>query len=359
MSRPSAPHLLFFADATSVHTRRWVGAMVERGWRCTVVSRHAADLGAAEVIALDTPDGRLPWFSAVPRVRALVRRLAPDLVHGHYVTSYGLWAACAAQGRPLVLSAWGSDILVTPRHSRLAHALTGWTLRRADLITADSEDMLEAIAGWGPRGELRQILWGADTAKFRPQDRPARPLRIVSLRNWEPLYRIDVLLRALARLDALDPSLAPELHLLGGGPDEAALRALGETLGLSARLHWHGRVPEDRLAEVVRQAHLSVSVPVSDATSVSLLESMAAGLAVVVSDLPANRQWVDARGGRLVPAGDVEALAQALRELLADPALLAALGARNRDRVHPEAARATQMDRMDHLYRGLLGPTIA
>lgn len=358
MSQPHAPHLLFFADAGSVHTRRWVGAMVERGWRCTVVSRHAHALPGTEVIALETADGRLPWFTAVPRVRALVRRLAPDLVHGHYITSYGFWAACAAQGHPLVLSAWGSDILVTPRSSRLAHALTGWTLRRADLITADSEDMLAAIAAWRPRAPLHQILWGADTDKFQPQPRADRPLRIVSLRNWEPLYRIDVLLRALARLDELDSSLAPELHLLGGGPDEAALRALGRALGLDGRLHWHGRVAEDRLAEVVCQAHLSVSVPVSDATSVSLIESMAAGLAVVVSDLPANRQWVDERGGRLVPAGDVEALAQALRALLADAATLQAMGCRNRERVHPEAARATQMDRMDRLYRRLLPPAV-
>ncbi|MBN8487858.1 MAG: glycosyltransferase [Burkholderiales bacterium] len=354
MTVSNLAHLLFFADAGSVHTRRWVGAMVERGWRCTVASRQAHEIPGAEVIALNTPDGRLPWFAAVPRVRALVRSLAPDLVHGHYVTSYGFWAACAAQGRPLVLSAWGSDILVTPRRSRLAHALTGWTLRRADLITADSQDMLDAIGAWRPRAPVRQILWGADTDKFRPQPRAVRPLRIVSLRNWEPLYQIDVLLRALALLDERAPGLAPELHLLGGGPDEAALRALGEGLGLSPRLHWHGRVPEDRLAEVVRQAHLSVSVPLSDATSVSVLESMAAGLAMVVSDLPANRQWIDDRGGRIVPVANAPALAQALQSLLGDPQALESMGRHNRQRVHPEAARATQMDRMDHLYRGLL-----
>jgi glycosyltransferase involved in cell wall biosynthesis len=119
-------------------------------------------------------------------------------------------------------------------------------------------------------------------------------------------------------------------------------------------VHWHGRVDEDRLAEIVRNAHLVVSVPESDATSVALLEAMAAGLAVIVSDLPANRQWVDGRGGRRVPVGDGEALAQALVELAGDLPALEAMGRHNRRRVVPEVSRDEQMDRMAALYRELL-----
>lgn len=346
-------HLLFVADATSVHTRRWVSAIAERGFRCSVISRHAADIPGAQVHALHTPDGRWPWFAAVPRVRALAHALQPDLVHGHYLTSYGFWAASLGR-RPLVLSAWGSDMLVSPRESRLVRSLTGWTLRRADLVTADSQDMLDAIAAYRPRAALHQILWGVDTTKFVPVHKSTSPLRLVSLRNWEPNYRIDLVLQAVAQLRERRPALAVELHLCGGGPLEAVLRAQAEALGLQKVLHWHGRVDEDRLAGIVRNAHLALSVPESDATSVALLEAMAAALAVIVSDLPANRQWVDGRGGRLVPVGDGEALAQALVELTGDALALEALGRHNRRRVVPEVARDEQMDRMAGLYRELL-----
>ncbi|WKB54605.1 glycosyltransferase [Eleftheria terrae] len=346
-------HLLFFADAQSVHTQRWVGAMAERGWRCSVVSRLPHEIAGAQVHALGTPDGKLPWFTALPRVRALAARLRPDLVHGHYVTSYGLWAAACGQG-PCVLTGWGSDILLSPRQSRLVRAITGWSLRRARLITADSQDMLDEIRHYRPRAPLQQIYWGADTSKFRPMPRPARPFRIVSLRAWDRLYNIDVVLQAVALLRQRLPGEALELHLLGGGPLEAELRAQARSLGLDGVAHFHGRVDEDRMAALVNQAHVSVSIPSSDATSVALLESMAAGLAVVVSDLPANRQWVDAAGGVLLPPRDAAALAGALASLMADPASLPARGAANRARVEPEASRRHQMDRMDALYRGLL-----
>lgn len=356
MSR--GPHILFMGDACSVHTQRWVSAIAARGWRCTVLSRRHHGIDGAEVKALDTADGNWPWFSALPRVRALARELAPDLVHGHYITSYGLWAAACGRG-PVVLSAWGSDILVSPHESRAVRTLTGWTLRRAALITADSRDTLDAIAGYRPRGRLEQILWGADTTKFRPaESRPGEParLRIVSLRAWEPLYHVDAIVAAVAELIDRLPHVRGEveLHLLGGGSLEPALRAQVERLGLARQVHFHGRVGEDRMAELVNTAQVSVSIPASDATSVSLLESMAAGLPVIVSDLPANRQWVDGQGGFIVPAGDARAVADALLRLATEPALGRAMGRRNRAVIEPAASRGAQMDRMDKLYKGLL-----
>ena len=135
---------------------------------------------------------------------------------------------------------------------------------------------------------------------------------------------------------------------------ESQLRAQCKDLKLEGVVHFHGMVDEDEMARLVNEAHVSVSIPRSDATSVSLLESMAAGLPVVVSDLPANRQWVDASGGVLIDPRDDEALAQVLLDLLDAPELALSQGRRNREKVHPAASRRAQMDRMDALYRELL-----
>jgi len=126
----SPPHpdvgtrILFFADASSVHTRRWVAAVAERGAEAIVITRQPAEVpGAKEVIAIAPGTDKLTWFKALPEVRRVAREVAarfqPTLVHGHYVTSYGLWAAMCGLKLPTVLTAWGSDILVTPRDSRL------------------------------------------------------------------------------------------------------------------------------------------------------------------------------------------------------------------------------------------------
>ena len=97
-------------------------------------------------------------------------------------------------------------------------------------------------------------------------------------------------------------------------------------------------------------------MPTSDATSVSVLESMACGLPIIASDLPANRQWIDARGGWIAPVRDVDAVTQALVQAHDHPDQARAMGAFNRDRIEREASRRGQMDRMWALYAQLLKP---
>ncbi|WP_298011277.1 glycosyltransferase [uncultured Aquabacterium sp.] len=354
----SPVRILFFADAASVHTRRWVAAAVERGAEAVVVTRSPAEVpGAREVIAIRPGTDKLGWFQALPEVRRVARALAgrfqPTLVHGHYVTSYGMWAAACGLPLPLALTAWGSDILVTPRESRLMRLIVAWSLRRADLITADSLDMLTAIGRYHPQGACHQILWGADTDRFVP-GAPAAGFEVVSLRSWEPNYNIDVLIDAFGRFAQARPDADARLHLLGGGPQADVLRAQVATLGLNEHVQFHGRVGDQAMVDAIQRSRVSLSVPTSDATSVSVLESMACGLPVVATDLPANRQWLDERGGCIVPVGDAGAITAALVHLHDHPALAAAMGEHNRARIEREASRRGQMDAMWRLYLKLL-----
>lgn len=344
-------HLCLLGHAPSIHLQRWALAMRQRGFAVSVISAAPQHIDGVDVHVLP-PAGALGWFGRVPALRRLIAELAPDLVHGHYVTSYGLLAVLGGR-KPRVLTAWGSDLLVSPRESRLVHALTGWILRRAALVTADSRDVLAAIADYRPRARLEEIFWGADTERFvpaPPQQKPAG-FQVASLRAWEPNYRIERIVEAVAQLRASGPVT---LHLFGGGSGEAALRAQVARLGLDGHVVWHGKVDAERLPALMAACHVSVSVPASDATSVSLLESMACGLPVVVSDLAANRQWVDAQGGAVVDGADATAIAQALAALRADPARAAAQGAHNRAVVEARASSRAQMDRMAALYRELL-----
>ncbi len=361
---PSGQALLICGDASSVHTQRWAREMVARGHVVVVATRLPADIeGVAAVVPLQPGRDGAGWFRALPAVRRLVRTLQPRIVHGHYVTGYGLWAAACGWG-PVVQTAWGSDILVTPRESAVMRRIVGWSLRRADLMTADSQDALDAMAlfGDGAVAPRHEILWGADTGRFVPRangDNAGKadehgPFRILSLRSWEPNYHIDVLIEAVARVRAARPGRAITLELLGGGPDADALKARADAAGLGPDIaRFTGRVGDAAMVAAMQAADVSVTVPASDATSVSLLESLACGLPIVASDLPANRRWVDAQAGLIVPVRDVAALADALLALLDDPARRHAMSLHNRALALREASRRVQMDRMDALYRQL------
>jgi glycosyltransferase involved in cell wall biosynthesis len=350
----SQPHLCLLGDANSVHLQRWAREMIARGFRVSVVTARPQEIAGVEQCVLSPVHRSVDWLRRVGEARRFVERLAPDIVHAHYVSSYGYLAARCAR-HPLVMTAWGSDLLLTPRHSTLMRWLTGWTLRRADLITGDSLDLVAAAQAYHPRAPLHCIHWGADTAKFRPAswaDKPA--FDIASLRSWEPNYRIDTLVGAVGLLREWLPDAPVHLHLLGGGSGEAALREQVRSLGLTDRVTFHGRVDDAGMLAVLSRCKVSVSVPASDATSVALLESMACGLAVVASDLPANRQWLSGADDLLVPSGDATALARALQTLLQDDARTQQLGTTNLERIERDGQRAAQMDAMAGLYRELL-----
>lgn len=350
MDRPL--HLCLLGDAISPHVQRWAREMRQRGYRVSLVTARPAPVDGVEVRTLRPVHRSADWLLRVREARRHVAELAPDIVHAHYITSYGYLAARCGR-RPLVMTAWGTDLLVTPRKNPWMRWLTGWTLRQADLITGDSASLVAAAAAFRPRRAAQEIHWGVELQRFHPvpwDDKPGHQL--VSARAWEPNYRIDTIVEAFALLRARRPQAGLALHLLGGGSLEARLRQQVQQAGLDGAVHFHGRLDDAGMTRVLDAAKIAITVPESDATSVAMLESMACGLAVVASDLPANRQWLAPQC--LVPAGDARALAEQLVALVEDDALAQARGRQNAERIARDGDRAVQMDRMHLLYQQLL-----
>ena len=347
--------ICFFADGKSVHTQRWLREMVARGFEVILITRRLNLHNQFKAYVVEPGFGWTGWLRGIPKIRRLVRNIKPDIVHGHYVTSYGLWAAICGV-KPLVLTAWGSDILVSPKENRIIRWLTSWVLSKAYLITADSADALDEIKTYTPQAKMEQVQWGVDINKFQYSRSVSNEniFNVVSLRTWSANYNIDLILEAFAEFKKSLPNRHVHLHLLGGGEQENGLKILAKSLGIEPEVTFHGMVSEDRLFEILAVADISISVPNTDATAMSLLESMAAGLPVIVSDLKANRQWIDQSGGRIVPVGDVGSITCALIELARDPELRIRMGMNNRAKVEKRASRQNQMDYMAQLYTSLI-----
>ena len=197
-----SPHLVLLGDATSVHVQRWAREMGVRGWRVSLVTARPQPIDGVEQVTLPPVAPSSDWLWRVRAARRAIAALAPDIVHAHYVTSYGYLAArCGHQ--PLVMTAWGSDLLLTPRQNPLIARLTAWTLGRASLVTGDSRDLLDAARRLCPGVRVELIHWGVERARFAPVPWADKPgFEAVSLRSWEPNYRIDVILRAFAQVVA-------------------------------------------------------------------------------------------------------------------------------------------------------------
>jgi glycosyltransferase involved in cell wall biosynthesis len=218
-------------------------------------------------------------------------------------------------------------------------ALEQRCLDGAELVITPSEVTASLLLRRGVgAGRLRVVRNGAQLAPLGgapPDDAPGRYLLYFgALQPWQG---VDTALRALARLEDVALVICASVHRRQAKP----LRKLAERLGVADRVRWEFALPEPELARWREHALLSLA-PLRDCSRnvaqgcapLKILESMAAAVPVVASDLPAVRELIaDREHGRLVPADRPGELARAVRVLLDDPDARARMGRAARDRV--------------------------
>lgn len=376
-------------DFDGLHTRRWLEVFTERGHDVHAVSfyppveplpgvaLHVLSQTPAPKGPIATSSGkslakRLPrgllrlmhaWRYRRAGLRSVLEAIAPDIFHAHYVVEHGFYGALAGY-HPYVMSAWGSDLLVEPR-SALGSAIARYTLRRADLVTANDPSLARRAIELGAAEEAVHVVrLGIDDEFFREPQRSVNldpagdaPLTIISDRALEPLYNIDVVLRAFARLRQGLPDA--RLVIANDGSERARLEGLAQALGLSDSVRFTGRLAPEALRDELEAAHVYVSVPSSDSFPLSTLEAMATGCFPVVSDLPSQAGMIEhGINGLVVPAGNADRLVEALQYALKGAGLRRNAVARNRALAETEGRRETNMLALERLYYRLAGHPI-
>jgi len=268
-----------------------------------------------------------------------IRRLARgrDVVHLHSSKAAALGrVAVASLGRrrpAVVVTPHYWSWLVGGRWAPLYRRIERILASRCDVIVAVSEkEAVEGHAVLGAAGDRIMVIPnGVDRAHFSPDgacaDRdPGTPL-IVCVGRLSEQKGQDVAIRALALLR--DPST--RLRLVGGdsqGGERARLHALAASLGVDDRIGWRGHLADT--APELRAADLVIAPSRWEGMSLVLLEAMACGAALVVTDVSGTEAVGDA--GVIVPPGDPQALAAAIDELLEDAPRRRQLGRAARDR---------------------------
>jgi len=335
VDRPTL-RLVYLGDPNETHTRRWIGWFADHGHEVSLVV--PADMPLESPLQPEVNLVRLPaygdrrfkplgYWDGRQAVRSTVATLRPHLLHVHYLTGYG-WLAWESGVRPYAVTVWGSDVFRTLPASRKARWLGRAALRGAALVTADSHDLAEgAIAGGARRERTREVQFGVDMARFTPGE-PDPTLRgrlglgpgrvVFSARTLLGFYRHDVVIRAVAQLPGDVQLLLSARHADPGV--RSSLVTLAGEVGVADRVRIVDTVAHADMPGVLRLADVMVSVPETDGTPVTILETLAAGTRVVASDVRSVREWL---GGldpaALVPVGDVDATATALRRALELP----------------------------------------
>jgi glycosyltransferase involved in cell wall biosynthesis len=312
----------------------WSQAVVERltarGLRIQVVDfSHSADsylsanqdLASASVAALQhkvervhivpAPRGLLARIVGGARtLRKIARETDAELV----LTLYGGVNAAIAYlsgFRPYVVYVVGSDVLLA---DRARYLISRVTLTAASLVLANGKYLAKKATELAPRSRVQPLYLGVDLKRFRPPPARKTAPRFVCTRGFGAVYDNVTIVRAVAQLPTLPSDF--ELAFLSTGPLLKAAIALADELlskDSRGRVSFVGGTSNDAMHAALQSASFYVSASLSDGASASLMEALASGLFPILSEIPANQEWiVNGENGLLFPPGDHVALSRCI-----------------------------------------------
>jgi len=252
-------------------------------------------------------------------LKRVIREVKPDLIHAGPVHR-SAFVAAAAGFHPLLTMSWAADLLYEAEASRWIHRLASYTLKHTDILAGDCRAVEDKAAEYGfPRERVALFPWGIDLQKFKPGRNDAlrqqlgwqNEFVVLSLRSWEPVYGVDIALRAFALAARQVPQL--RLLLLGGGSQAEKVHQLIHEQHLEERVKLPGQVGQEQLPDYYHASDLYLTASHSDGSSVTLMEALACGLPAVVSDIAGNVEWVQLDGhGWVFHDGDAAGAAQCM-----------------------------------------------
>ncbi|MCG8578250.1 MAG: glycosyltransferase family 4 protein [Flavobacteriales bacterium] len=309
MKNTSSGKKLLLVGSThgSVHLRNYYHLIKDYFEDVLVISTQKIDFCRNEVInfSLKNP---LQSRKSVKRIRQIIQEENPDVIHVHQANACAYLTAKANAGKkPLILTTWGSDVLLMPQKGFLYRRIVSYALKHSDVITADAKFMAKAVADIGISTEVVIANYGIE---YEQIEIPQKENVIYSNRLHHPLYRIDWVIKAFAEFHKKNPDWKLIVGAKGQKSDE--LKQLAAEILQEGSYEFIGFVDKDENQRQYLRSKIWVSVPESDGTAISLLEAMGYGCVPVVSDLPANKEWIeDQQNGQIVQNDLKEAIEKA------------------------------------------------
>lgn len=301
------------------------------------------------------PEAFLYLCAALPTVIRLARSRRFDINHTHFILPDGLlaYAARLVTGLPYVITAHGSDVPgYNPNRLKLAHRLLAplWHLvvRHAARLVCPSRFLQGLVERRTREVPITTVPNGIDAGRFHPNGSRRRRMLVVT-RMFER-KGVQYLLQAIAR----EP-LGYELHIVGEGPHLPQLRAMVPPGAPVTFWGWLDNRSQE-LKALYESASIFVLPSESENFPISLLEAMAAGLAIVTTSETGCAEVVGGTG-LLVPSRDAASLASALKRLVSDEPLQRRLGEAARRRLEAQFTWTAVAQRYAALYAAQNGAT--
>jgi len=279
--------LILIGSSGSVHLKNYYDLIKDFFDDILIVTNSEIDFCNFKVIdfGLRNP---ISIFKNIKALHGIYRDYQPSIIHVHQANSYGFISIKANKDKfPLVLTTWGSDVLLLPNKNFLFKKMVSYNLRNSDYITADANFMGEAIHEIIADKKVEIINFGID---YDNVELIEKENIIYSNRLHNDLYNIDDIIIGFSKFVKLHTGW--KLIVGANGKNTDSLKVLAESILPIGSYEFIGFVNQAENKRQYMRAKVWVSIPSSDGTAISLLEAMGYGCIPVLSDLPANNEWI-------------------------------------------------------------------
>lgn len=373
--------ICYLGNATSIHTQKWAESFASLGHEVTLLTFDYQEIEGVNCHRIITkyPGKYQQFFLEIKQVKNKLAQLSPDIVHAHWLPTYGLLAALTSY-HPLVVSAWGGDIQRAPFQGTkkwFYRLVDKYVISKADIITTESQVLKNILLEKfnTPIDKIATFPWGVDTKVY--SRRNATEIKhiksklgidedshvVIYNREIRFEYNTEILLKAIPEILAQIPDTM--IIFLGGYGDPEYIKKmqfLADELKVS---HAIKIIPEvlsqEGVGQLLNVSDVFVSIPKQDSISCAVLEGMLCGVIPVVSDIPANRQLIsNGENGYLVSGNCPHELAETIGVALKNKRILKnTMGQANRTWVTDNASWDFSLKTMLHIYNNLVLKNLA
>lgn len=325
-------------------TERLCAGLIERGIDVQVVAPAVAKgkqgVRFEEVEGVQMMVHRLPsrklwgheWIrfvmpsTARKNAARLLDEIKPDAVHvqSHILVGRALASKASKRGIRIIATNHVMpenilDLKRMPAFIRKPLLKIGWSdlgsvIRRAEKVTTPTRKAADFLERNTKRTGVIPISCGLDASAYTHSFEPRTQNRLVFVGRLNQEKQIDVALRAFA---AVDPALDAQFDIVGGGDQRENLEKLAEQLGVEKQVHWHGKVSDQKLREVLTGGSIFVMPSIAELQSIATLEAMASGLPIIVANAMALPHLVEeGKNGCMFAPGNVGELAGRIEQIL-------------------------------------------
>lgn len=375
--------ICYYADGRYVHTERWMNFFVNRGHEMHLISYAAISIEREQELRLagikyhgHTGNFHIkrPWLTIrdLRFVRSTLNREGIEILHSHFLGA-NIWFAHLSRFHPHIITVMGGDVIGTdwrPNRSLQEKLFTIKAIRNADHITAWSSSLAGRVLPYVAKDTVPTVVHGGvHLASFCPGPRPTSLLErlgipidgkvIFSPRLMRPLSNV----LEFARAAELIAGSFEDVYFVVASPVTATdeeysdkvsdVFASGKT---QDRVRFVSEISHFEIADYFRAADVVVSIPSTDGTPMTVLESMACGTPTVIGDLPDYdaEYFEDEKTTLMVDVKDPESIANAIIRLLTDQELAERISNEARRRVEETGSYEFQMYKMEAIYQSLI-----